>query len=57
VDLSDDGLARLGITGVSSEDARRMDKADAEQIDVLLRIGSKAAGQVNVNEHFGAFAP
>jgi hypothetical protein len=34
-----------------------MDKADAEQIDVLLRIGSKAAGQVNVNEHFGAFAP
>lgn len=57
VDLSNEGLLRLGITGVSSEDARRMDKADAGQIDVLLRIGSKAAGQVNVNEHFGAFAP
>jgi hypothetical protein len=33
-----------------------MDKADAEQIAVLLRIGAKAAGQVNVKEHFGAFA-
>ena len=57
VDLSDEGLARLGITGVRSEDARKMDKADAEQIDVLLRIGSKAAGQVNIKKHFGAFAP
>ena len=57
VDLSDEGLARLGITGVRSEDARKMDKADAEQIDVLLRIGSQAAGQVNVKKHFGAFAP
>ena len=57
VDLSDEGLKNLGITGVKSEDARKMDKADAEQIDLLLRIGSKAAGQVSVKDHFGAFAP
>lgn len=57
VDLSDKGLAKLGITGIKSEDAGKMDKADAGQIDMLLRIGSKAAGQVNVREHFGAFAP
>jgi hypothetical protein len=57
VDLSEDGLAKLGITDVKPEDARKMDKADAAQIDTLLRIGSKASGQVNVKEHFGAFAP
>lgn len=57
VDLSDEGLVRLGITGVSSEEARKMDKADAGHIDLLLKIGSKAAGQVNVKEHFGGFAP
>jgi hypothetical protein len=57
VDLSDQGLASLGITDVKSEDARKMDKADAAQIDALLRIGSKAAAQVNVKEHFGVFAP
>jgi hypothetical protein len=57
VDLSDEGLANLGITGIKSEDARKMDKADEEQIDMLLRIGSKAAKQVKVKEHFGAFAP
>jgi hypothetical protein len=56
VDLSDEGLARLGIAGVRSEDARRMDRADRDHIDLLLRIGSKAAEQVNVTEHFGGFA-
>ena len=56
VDLSDEGLTSLGITDVRAEDARKMDKADTEQIDALLRIGSKAAEQVNVREHFGAFA-
>jgi uncharacterized protein len=58
VDLSDKGLAKLDIRGVSSEDARKMDKADSGHIDLLLRIGSRAAGQqVNVKEHFGGFAP
>jgi predicted acylesterase/phospholipase RssA len=57
VDLSDEGLTSLGITDVRAEDARKMDKADAEQIDALLRIGSRAAGQVNIKEHLGAFAP
>jgi predicted acylesterase/phospholipase RssA len=57
VDLSDEGLTGLGITDVKPEDARRLDKADAGQIDALVRIGSKAAGQVNVKSQFGAFAP
>jgi hypothetical protein len=56
VDLSDEGLASLGITDVSSEQARRMDKADRDHIDLLLRIGSRAAAQVHVREHFGRFA-
>jgi len=57
VDLSDEGLAKLGITGVSSAEVRKMDKADPDHIDLLLRVGSKAAAQVNVREHFGVFAP
>jgi predicted acylesterase/phospholipase RssA len=57
VDLSDKGLADLGITDASSEEARKMDKADGDHIDLLLRIGSKAAEQVNVRQHFGTFAP
>ncbi len=57
VDLSDEGLKTLEITDVKAEDARKMDKADPEQIDALLRIGSKAAAQVKVKEHFGVFAP
>jgi hypothetical protein len=57
VDLSDEGLKTLKITDVKAEDARKMDKADPEQIDALLRIGSKAAAQVKVKEHFGVFAP
>jgi hypothetical protein len=56
VDLSEDGLADLGIAGVNSEQARRLDKADRDHIDLLMRIGSKAAAQVNVKEHFGSFA-
>jgi len=56
VDLSDEGLGQLGIAGVNSEQARKMDKADRDHIDLLLRIGSRAAAQVNVKEHFGRFA-
>jgi hypothetical protein len=57
VDLSDEGLARLRLGHVNSEDAQKLDKADQEHIALLLKIGSKAAEQVNVRDHFGAFAP
>lgn len=57
VDLSDEGLAKLGIQDVGSGDVRKMDKADPDHIDLLLRVGSKAAAQVNAKEHFGPFAP
>jgi len=39
-----------------SEDAQKLDKADQEHIALLLKIVSKAAEQVNVSDHFGAFA-
>jgi hypothetical protein len=33
-----------------------MDKADQEHIELLLKIGAKAASQVDIG-HFGSFAP
>jgi patatin-like phospholipase len=57
VDLSDRGLLGLGIRGISSQEARKMDTADREHIEMLLNIGSQAAQQVNVREHLGHFAP
>jgi predicted acylesterase/phospholipase RssA len=57
VDLSDDGLVTLGCGSVNAADARKMDKADQAHIQLLFDIGAKAAQQVNVKEHFGAFAP
>ena len=33
-----------------------MDKADADHIDLLRRIGAAAAKQVDVKAHFGPFA-
>jgi uncharacterized protein len=54
VDLSDDGLARLGFGEVDPATARKMDKADQDHIDLLLRIGARAAAQVRP-EHFGDF--
>jgi uncharacterized protein len=54
VDLSDEGLARLGVDDVEPAAARKMDKADPEHIEMLLRIGTRAAAQVRA-EHFGPF--
>jgi uncharacterized protein len=57
VDLSGEGLAALGFPDVSSETARKMDKADREHIELLRGIGKAAARQVDVKQHFGSFAP
>src|SRR3954469_12731211 len=56
VDLSREGLDRLDCTDVNPELAARMDKADPEHIELLLRIGQQAARQVDVAAHFGSFA-
>jgi hypothetical protein len=57
VDLSDDALAKLKLGNISPEDVRKMDKADPEHIELLLRLGSRAAEQVKIRDHFGIFAP
>jgi hypothetical protein len=56
VDLGADGLETLGFTAreVDPANAQRMDKADPEHIDLLLKIGTKAAAQVDAR-HFGPF--
>ena len=56
VDLSQASLQKLGFANVDSETTTKMDKAEPEHIELLLQIGAKAAEQVNVTEHFGAFA-
>ena len=56
VDLSRAGLDALGFTDVEQATAQKMDKADQEHIELLLRIGGKAAAQVDIG-HFGSFAP
>lgn len=57
VELTRTGLDKLGCQDVNPDLARKMDKADTEHIDLLLRIGEQAAKQVNVRQHFGRFAP
>ena len=58
VELSAAGLAALGFGHVDPELAQKMDKADPEQIELLLGIGDAAGKrQVRVRDHFGAFAP
>ena len=56
VDLSAKGLAALGFSTdeVDPAVAQKMDQADPEHIDLLLKIGTKAAGQVDA-KHFGPF--
>ena len=56
VDLSASGLTTLGFTAkdVDPAMAQKMDKADPEHIDLLLKIGTKAAAQVDAR-HFGPF--
>jgi hypothetical protein len=57
VDLSADGLAALAFSkeDVDPATAQRMDVADPAHIDVLMKIGAKAARRVDV-AHFGSFA-
>jgi len=56
VDLSARGLTALGFTAedVDPATAQKMDKADPQHIDLLLKIGTKAAAQVDAR-HFGSF--
>ena len=56
VDLSASGLRALGFTAedVDPAMAQKMDKADPEHIDLLLKIGTRAAAQVDAR-HFGSF--
>ena len=56
VDLSAEGLAVLGFSRdeVDPAIAQRMDLADREHIDLLLKIGATAARQVDA-AHFGPF--
>jgi len=56
VDLSGEGLAALGFSRdeVDPAIAQRMDLADREHIDLLLKIGATAARQVDA-AHFGPF--
>ena len=55
VDLSRAGLTRLGFGDVDPGTVQKMDKADAGHIELLLKIGGKAAAQVDI-KHFGPFA-
>ena len=57
VDLTESGLSRLGFDNVSPDTAKKMDKADPEHIELLLKIGASAAAQVSVRDHFGSLAP
>ena len=56
LDLSRTGLTTLGFPTVDPGTAGKMDKSDADHIDLLLQIGAKAAGQVDAR-HFGPFLP
>ena len=56
IDPSRKGLDALGFSNVSSDTARKMDKADREHIDLLVKIGAAAGKQVDVKQHFGSFA-
>jgi hypothetical protein len=58
VDLTVEGLKALGFAAadVDPATAQKMDKADKAHIDLLLKIGAKAALQVDAR-HFGPFVP
>ena len=56
VDVSQEGLGKLGL-GLNEADAanvRKMDLATPEHIDLLIRVGQAAGGQVKP-AHFGSF--
>ena len=56
VDLSDSGLAGLGLGRLDAATLRKMDRATPEHIEQLLQVGGAAARQVSL-AHFGPFAP
>ena len=56
IDLSREGLTALGFPDLDPQDVQKMDDASSENIEQLLKIGDKAAQQVE-SSHFGAFAP
>jgi len=57
VDLRAKELAALGFADVKPENAQKWTKAAADQIDLLMRIGAKAAEETEVKEHFRSFTP
>jgi hypothetical protein len=56
VDLSPQGLARLGFPDVDAATVQRLDCATPDHIALLMRIGRAASAQVRP-EHFGTFLP
>jgi uncharacterized protein len=56
VDLTEQGLARLGFPDVDAATVQRLDCATPDHIALLMRIGRAASAQVRP-EHFGTFLP
>jgi hypothetical protein len=54
-DLSDEGLACLGISGLRAQNVRKMNDASSQNIEDLLYIGNAAGEQVEL-AHLGVFA-
>jgi hypothetical protein len=54
-DLSDEGLTKLGVSGVNASAVRKLDAVDS--IDDLARIGRAAARAVDLAKQFGAHVP
>jgi len=53
-DLSERGLAQLGVTGIDTEDVRKMDSV--EHLSQLREVGSAVGKQqVRVRQHFSMF--
>ena len=55
VELTDEGLAALGISGIAPKDLRKMDSV--EHIDALRHVGLTAGEQQVSLDHLGPFAP
>jgi hypothetical protein len=56
VDLSAGALTALGFGDVDAAVVRKMDQADSEHIELLLKVGAAASRQVDVKAHWGPFA-
>ena len=55
VELTNEGLDELGISGIDPKDLRKMDSV--EHIDKLKRVGTAAGEQQVSLDHLGPFAP